>query len=110
MKTLIIAAIRCSPILTAATASLLCIRPAQAFTVTMQQVGSNVVANGSGAINLTGLTFSISGTTTIGTMVPNLGLMGIGGNVAFPVIDQYFGAFGPASFGSSGTILNSATH
>ena len=28
---------------------------ARAYTVTLQQVGSNVVANGSGAINLTGL-------------------------------------------------------
>src|SRR5438874_709580 len=32
--------------------------PAQAgYTVTLQQVGPNVVATGSGAINLTGLTF-----------------------------------------------------
>jgi len=34
------------------------IRPAQAgYTVTLQQVGPNVVATGSGAINLTGLNF-----------------------------------------------------
>ncbi len=31
------------------------------YTVTLQQVGPNVVATGSGAINLTGLTFSHSG-------------------------------------------------
>ena len=31
------------------------------YTVTLQQVGPNVVATGSGAINLTGLTFSFSG-------------------------------------------------
>ena len=31
------------------------------YIVTLQQVGPNVVATGSGAINLTGLTFSISG-------------------------------------------------
>ena len=37
------------------------VRPAQAgYTVTLQQVGPNVVATGSGAINLTGLTFSQS--------------------------------------------------
>ena len=37
---------------------LLSIRPAQAgYTVTLQQVGPNVVATGSGAINLHGLTF-----------------------------------------------------
>ena len=57
MKTLILAAIRCSLMFTAVTASLFSVRPAQAYTVTLQQVGSNVVANGSGAINLTGLTF-----------------------------------------------------
>ena len=56
MKTLILAAIRCSLMFTAVTASLFSVRPAQAYTVTLQQVGSNVVATGSGAINLTGLT------------------------------------------------------
>src|SRR5437764_262075 len=37
---------------------LLSVRPAQAgYIVTLQQVGPNVVATGSGAIDLTGLTF-----------------------------------------------------
>ena len=58
MKTLILAAIRCSLMFTAVTASLFSVRPAQAYTVTLKQVGSNVVATGSGAIDLTGLTFS----------------------------------------------------
>src|SRR5262245_53379108 len=40
-----------------AVASLFSVQPAQAYTVTLKQIGSNVVANGSGAINLTGLTF-----------------------------------------------------
>ena len=40
---------------------LLSVRPAQAgYTVTLQQVGPDVVATGSGAIDLTGLTFSQS--------------------------------------------------
>ena len=40
---------------------LLSVRPAQAgYTVTLQQVGPDVVATGSGAINLHGLTFSQS--------------------------------------------------
>ena len=60
MKTLILAAIRCSLMFTAVTASLFSVRPAQAYTVTLEQMGSNVVANGSGAINLTGLTFQFS--------------------------------------------------
>src|SRR5262245_11581059 len=40
-----------------AVTSLFCVQPAQAYSVTLQQVGSDVVASGSGAINLTGLTF-----------------------------------------------------
>src|SRR6266480_210763 len=40
---------------------LLSVRPAQAgYTVTLQQVGPDVVATGSGAINLQGLFFSSS--------------------------------------------------
>ena len=40
-------------------ASLVSVRPAQAgYVVTLQQVGPDVVATGSGAINLTGLTFT----------------------------------------------------
>ena len=36
-----------------AVTSLFSVQPIQGFTITMEQVGSNVVANGSGAINLT---------------------------------------------------------
>ena len=56
MKTLIPAGIRCSLMFTAVTASLFSTQPAQGFTMTLQQVGSNVVANGSGAFNLSELT------------------------------------------------------
>ena len=66
MKTLILAAVRCSLMFTAVTASLFSVQPAQAYTVTLQQVGSNVVATGSGAINLTGLTFVILRATPMG--------------------------------------------
>jgi hypothetical protein len=58
MKTLILAAIRSSVIFTAvAVTSLFSVQPAQAYRVTLKEVGSRVVANGSGAFNLTGLTF-----------------------------------------------------
>src|SRR5215469_24846 len=76
MKTLILAAIRCSLMFTAVTAPLFCVRPAQAYTLTLQQVGANVVANGSGGFNLTGLTFlgtfSFSDT---GGIAPALGII-----------------------------------
>src|SRR5262245_49298841 len=103
MKTLILAGIRCSLMFTAVTASLFSARPAQAYTVTLEQVGSNVVANGSGAINLTGLTFRVSGTLAPGVMVPNIGIIDIGGSLGNPFIDQYTGITGPTSFGSGDT-------
>jgi hypothetical protein len=44
-----------------AVTSLFSVRPAQAYTVTLAQMGSDVVATGSGAINLTGLSFIENG-------------------------------------------------
>jgi hypothetical protein len=82
------------------TASLFSVRPAQGYTITLQQVGSNVVANESGAINLTGLTFVVSGTLEPGVIVPNIGIIQIGGSLGNPFIDQYIGITGPTSFGS----------
>ena len=100
MKTLILAAIRCSLMFTAVTASLFSVRPAQAYTVTLQQIGANVVANGSGAINLTGLTFVRRG-YRFRSADPrrcwgyNHGATGSSGDV-----DLYTGFTGPTSFGS----------
>jgi hypothetical protein len=96
MKTLILAAIRCSLMFTAVTGSLFFVRPAQAYTVTLEQVGSNVVATGSGAIDLTGLAFF--------SHLPNVPFIA----AAFGVINtglagapfRYSGATGPTSFGS----------
>jgi hypothetical protein len=103
MKTLILAAIRCSLMFTAVTASLICIRPAQAYTVTLEQVGSNVVANGSGAIDLTGLTF-FSAHPNVAFISAAVGVMntGLAGN-SFPF--RYARATGPTSFGSGGQFI-----
>ena len=102
MKTLILAAIRCS-LMFLVTASLFFVRPAQAYTVTLEQVGSNVVANGSGPINLTGLTFLNS--VTVGGIGVNAisGIISTGPTGSVNV-DLYNGFTGPASFGSGGTI------
>ena len=82
-----------------AVTSLFSVQPAQGYTVTLQQVGSNVVATGSGPINLTGLAF-------VGDFIP---APGIRGNPAYimtgagaGVVDGYRGFTGPASFGSGG--------
>src|SRR5438309_9592142 len=90
---------------------LLSVRPAQAgYTVTLQQVGPDVVATGSGAIDLRGLTFSIS--TFLGPQITpsfhGLGhLSGVGCSISTgpfsppQSVDSYVGASGPMSFGTS---------
>jgi VPDSG-CTERM motif len=97
MKTLIFAAIRCSLMFTAVTAPLFCVRPAQAYTVTLEQIGSNVLATGSGAFNLAGLT-SGAGFFTSAQIAPDIALITTGSplNNFF----SYFGTTGPTSFGS----------
>jgi VPDSG-CTERM motif len=101
MKTLILAAIRCS-LMFVVTASVFCVRPAQAYTVTLEQVGSNVVATGSGAINLTGLTFFGSGVGLTPGISADFGIISRGRGGAFVKTDSYFGFHGPRSFGSGG--------
>jgi len=70
--------------------------PAQAgFIVTLEQVGPNVVATGSGAIDLTGLT-SFGSAFASPEMYPAHGIMGTGPSGS---VDVYAGSSGPASFG-----------
>jgi hypothetical protein len=79
-----------------AVTSLFSVRPVQAYTVTLEQMGANVVANGSGAINLTGLSFIEEG-----PIDPF-----INPHVAFIVTGQtgsgstYDGFTGPTTFGN----------
>jgi hypothetical protein len=100
MKTLILAAIRCS-LMFLVTASLFCVRHAHAYTVTLEQVGSNVVATGSGAINLTGLTFFGSGVGLTPGISADFGIISMGPGGAVKT-DSYFGFHGPTHFGSGG--------
>jgi hypothetical protein len=78
-----------------AVTSLFSVQPAQAFTVTLEQMGANVVATGSGAINLTGLTFVTQGSAAHG-------ISGEGGSIAFgeSPLDIYRGITGPTHFGT----------
>jgi len=85
---------------------LLSVRPAQAgYTVTLQQVGPDVVATGSGAIDLTGLTVSQSFSQNPG--IKPYGQLGAGpASIATgptsSSVHPYFGAItGPRIFGSS---------
>jgi hypothetical protein len=86
-----------------AVTSLYSVRPVQAYTVTLEQMGANVVATGSGAINLTGLSFCCSGTFSP-AIYADLGVIATGppGN---NVVDFYTGFTGPTSFGSGDVIF-----
>ena len=84
-----------------AATSLFSARPAQAYTVTLAQVGSDVVETGSGAVNLTGLTLDTTGLGLFAIMRPDLALLSSGQGGGVP-IDFYMGFTGPASFGSGG--------
>src|SRR5262245_35995776 len=86
-----------------AVTSLICVRPAEAYTITLHQAGSNVVATGSGAINLTGLTFS---STQSGAPFINPSFPGIRIGAGAPC-DVWDGIAGPTSFGSGGVTLGS---
>jgi VPDSG-CTERM motif len=89
-----------------AVTSLFSVRPAQAYTVTLKQVGSNVVAHGSGAINLTGL-IGVGSTMSGGRISGNLGLIVTGAPSLFNV-GVYEGFTGPSSFGSGNLFLPSS--
>jgi hypothetical protein len=85
---------------------LLSVRAAQAgYTVTLQQVGPNVVATGSGAIDLTGLTVSRSffqdpAIKPFGHILAGPAFIATGPTSSS--VHPYFGAItGPGSFGSS---------
>ena len=113
MKTHILAAIRRSLMFTAVTGSLVCVQPAEAYTVTLQQVGSNVVANGSGPINLPGLIFQGTSSVAAGVNAPSGDFFPPQMNASFGailtgqvgVVTGYTGFTGPTSFGPGGIFL-----
>jgi hypothetical protein len=80
-------------------------QPAQAgYVVDLTQQGSNVVATGSGAIDLTGLEFLLSASGPGGLLSPNNGGLAIGSGAE----DQYALVSGPTNFGSGGLTLASS--
>lgn len=78
-----------------------------AYTVYVFETGGNVVAQGSGGLNLAGTTLVAGVASTVPLMGPSFGLLytGPGGNLT-----RYGGLTGPASFGPSAiTSATSAT-
>ena len=94
MKTPTFAVIRCS-LMFLITGSLFCVRTTQAYMVTLEQVGANVVATGSGAINLNGLIF-VSLVQTPAYMRAEHATISLARGIG----DGYQGFLGPFSFGN----------
>jgi hypothetical protein len=91
-----------------ALALLVAARPAQAsFIATVEQQGSNIVASGSGTINLTDLKIAnrlnppVPGSLSA-AVVPDFGFLVLGPTPIAVPVDPYTGFSGPASFGSGG--------
>lgn len=89
----------------AALAMLVLLAPAAAnatpYVVKLKQQGTNVVAIGSGALDLTGLSRLYEGDETNSSMHPNGGFLGSSATS----VDDYSGFTGPANFGSGGASL-----
>jgi len=85
-----------------AVTSFFSVQPAQAFTMTLKQVGSDVVVTGSGAVNLTGLTLEFNVAPAAGIVAGN-GVINAGqSSVNVPA---YGGFSGPTSFGPGGSFF-----
>jgi hypothetical protein len=83
-----------------AVTSLFFVQPVQAYTVTLQQVGSNVVANGSGAINLTGLPINPITVSANSILIARRGDISTGPTF-LSTVDIYAAVLtGPPNFGS----------
>jgi hypothetical protein len=84
------------------------------YVVDLTQEGSNVVANGSGAIDLTGLTFVHTFSGGPGEIIPHEFILSgftqaIGIGAGLGAIDLYSGVTEPANFGSGGLTKASST-
>jgi hypothetical protein len=78
------------------------------YVVTLTQVGSNVVASGSGTIDLTDLTFFLDNTGKASQVFPHQGTIITG--LALPFVDLYQGLSGPFGFGGGDiTFANSSS-
>jgi len=74
------------------------------FIASIEQVGADVVASGSGAIDLAGLSLDGTGSSTA-AIIPNAGLL----NLTTGSPNVYSGLSGPTSFGSGGPTVASSS-
>ena len=75
------------------------------FVVNFTQDGNDVVASGSGTLDLSGLTFA--GSSYAGTgIIPSEGVLGLGPTTG---ANYYTGVSGPSGFGTGGATVSSTT-
>jgi hypothetical protein len=97
--------VKFTPCVFAAIISVLCAGTAanaSTYVATIEQVGADVVATGSGSVNLTGLTFDMSGFGQNLVIIPNQAFLGLGVSLTGNATG-YTGLSGPTSFGTGGT-------
>jgi hypothetical protein len=82
----------------------LILSPAQAaYIVVLEEVGNDVVATGSGTLDLGGLTF-LATSAARGIITPNIGSI-VPGPAILADLEIYGGVTGPGNFGSGGSTL-----
>lgn len=84
-----------------------CVADATPYVVSLVQQGNSVVAVGSGAFDLTGLTPQGGYGSVQGAVWPAVGYLYTG--LALTTLDGYTGFSGPTSFGSGSVILGAST-
>jgi hypothetical protein len=85
-------------------------RAGSLYTVTLNQVGSNVVATGSGSIDLTGLTLTGGFGAAAPDLIASEAYLNMGPVPVIESIYGYTGFTGPTSFGSGGgAVANSGS-
>lgn len=80
------------------------------YVITLQEQGSDVVASGSGMIDLTGLTFQFTSAGGGASLGPSDAFIATGSQASSVPVDGYTGFAGPTSFGpATGFISADAT-
>ena len=98
---------RLAPVIGAAV-GLVCVTPVPAaYVVTFNEVGSDVVATGSGSLNLTALSFVANNRIDRARVAPSPGTVGVGPTTNTE-LDAYTGYSGSSAFGT-GTVNQNAT-
>jgi hypothetical protein len=104
MKTKVLGLIACMALLGSTLAA-----NASPYVVTLEEVGSNVVATGAGQLDLTGLSITMSSYQGEGGLEPDIGFVGVGGSFEYIVTYSVSAPSGPTNFGTGDLIRPSSS-